>query len=73
MHFMALLFFLYTQLCKWRGLSLYQKIVQIFSQVNKKYPTFFLTWFNKFSRVPYPGLWVREMLPLGKYLYESFM
>jgi hypothetical protein len=24
--------------------------------MNKKYPTFFLTWFNKFSRVPYPGL-----------------
>jgi len=23
--------------------------------MNKKYPTFFLTWFNKFSRVPYPG------------------
>jgi hypothetical protein len=25
--------------------------------MNKKYPTFFLTWFNKFSRVPYPGCW----------------
>ena len=24
--------------------------------MNKNYPTFFLTWFNKFSRVPYPGL-----------------
>ena len=23
--------------------------------MNKKHPTFFLTWFNKFSRVPYPG------------------
>ena len=23
--------------------------------MNKKYPTFFLTWFNKFTRVPYPG------------------
>ena len=23
--------------------------------MNKKYPTFFLTWFNKFSQVPYPG------------------
>ena len=24
--------------------------------MNKKYPTFFLTWFNKFLRVPYPGI-----------------
>jgi hypothetical protein len=24
--------------------------------MNKKYPTFFLTWFNKFSRVPSPGI-----------------
>jgi hypothetical protein len=24
--------------------------------MNKKYPTFLLTWFNKFSRVPYPGI-----------------
>ena len=23
--------------------------------MNKKYLTFFLTWFNKFLRVPYPG------------------
>jgi hypothetical protein len=23
--------------------------------MNKKYPTFFFTWFNKFTRVPYPG------------------
>ncbi len=23
--------------------------------MNKKYPTFFLTWFNKFPRVPSPG------------------
>jgi len=23
--------------------------------MNKKYPTFFLTWFNKFTRVRYPG------------------
>ena len=26
--------------------------------MNKKYPTFFLTWFNKFLRVPYPGHYV---------------
>ena len=24
--------------------------------MNKEYPTFFLTWFNKFSQVPYPGI-----------------
>ena len=24
--------------------------------MNKQYPTFFLTWFNKFSQVPYPGM-----------------
>ena len=24
--------------------------------MNKKYPTFFLTWFNKFPRVPSPGV-----------------
>ena len=23
--------------------------------MNKKYPTFFLTWFYKILRVPYPG------------------
>jgi hypothetical protein len=23
--------------------------------MNRKYPTFFLTWFNKFPRVPSPG------------------
>ena len=23
--------------------------------MNKKYPTFFLTWFDKFAQVPYPG------------------
>ena len=23
--------------------------------MNKKYPTLFLTWFNKFLQVPYPG------------------
>src|SRR5450631_3212137 len=31
--------------------------------MNKKYPTFFLTLFNKFSRVPYPGTminWVQK-------------
>jgi hypothetical protein len=27
--------------------------------MNKKYPTFFLTWFNKFSQVPYPGAYAR--------------
>ena len=24
--------------------------------MNKNYPTFFLTWFDKFSQVPYPGV-----------------
>ena len=24
--------------------------------MNKKYPTFFPTWFNKNSQVPYPGV-----------------
>ena len=24
--------------------------------MNKEYPTFFLTWFNKILRVPYPGI-----------------
>ena len=33
-----------------------KRIVYIFSQMNKKYPTLFLTWFNKFSRLPYPRL-----------------
>ena len=30
--------------------------------MNKKYPTFFLTWFNKFLRVPYPGFWVMRVV-----------
>ena len=25
--------------------------------MNKKYPIFFLTWFDEFSRVPYPGFY----------------
>ena len=29
--------------------------------MNKKYPTFFLTWFNNFTRVPYPGLRLQKL------------
>ena len=49
------LIFLYTHLCNWRGPSLYLRIAYIVSQMNKKYPKFFPTWFNKFSLVPYSG------------------
>ena len=47
--------FLYTQLCIWRVPLLYQRIVYIFLEMNKKHPILFLTWFNKFSQVSYPG------------------
>ena len=44
--------------------------------MNKKYPTFFLTWFDKFSRVPYPGnlvwasLWIRRPMPMNNKLID---
>jgi hypothetical protein len=34
--------------------------------MNKKHPTFFLTWFNKFSQVPYPGMRVK-----GPHIYMA--
>ena len=38
--------------------------------MNKKYPTFFLTWFNKFLRVPYPGFKI-SVINLGKKMFPS--
>ena len=35
--------------------------------MNKKYPTFFLTWFNKFPRVPSPGTF---LMIFGAHIYE---
>ena len=36
--------------------------------MNKNYPTFFLTWFNKFSRVPYPGCKIEGKMSQAMYL-----
>jgi hypothetical protein len=30
-----------------------KELYKFFSQMNKKYPTFFFTWLNNFLRVPY--------------------
>jgi len=38
--------------------------------MNKKYPTFFLTWFNKFPRVPSPGA---EGKGAGAYIQDISM
>ena len=67
MHYMVPLFSYTHNFVIVEGPSLYLRIVQVFSQMNNKYPTFFLTWFNKILRVSYPGfgvgcrlVWVRE-------------
>jgi hypothetical protein len=41
--------------------------------MNNKYPTFFLTWFNKFSQVPYPGCEVALNLPLRNLMGRCIM
>ena len=37
--------------------------------MNNEYPTFFFTWFNKFSQVPYPG-WL--VITTYHYFVHSF-
>ena len=43
--------------------------------MNKNYPTFFLTWFNKFSRVPYPGGFDFEIpsIILSRYIFLLYL
>jgi hypothetical protein len=42
--------------------------------MNKKYPTFFLTWFNKFTRVPYLGIYRLSLYKIfHKFAHKVFL